>query len=235
MKLNMKNQYSCIVPLYNERPRVIEVLSAISQVPVISEIICVDDGSTDGSYEEIRRRFPKITLLRHAQNKGKAQAVKTGLQHVFKENILLIDSDLLHLTHDDIERSIKLYELNNLDCLLLCTMPLFAIDVFLRTTIRLPHLMTGTRIIKTNDLMAIFKTTPICSYSLEIQENKYLLDNNKQVAYTNISALNVLKMRKVGVFQGACEDFSMWRQILTQVNMKEVLRQIRYFARRKLE
>ncbi len=231
----MKKQYSCIVPLYNERPRVIEVLSAISQVSVVSEIICVDDGSTDGAYREIHQRFPHIVLLKHEKNKGKAQAVKTGLKHVSKENILLIDSDLLHLTHDDIERSIKIYELNNLDCLLLCTKPLFTIDVLLRKTIRLPHLMTGSRIVKTNDLKRVFRESSVGNYGLEIRENKYLLDNNKLVAYTNISALNVLKMRKVGLSQGLYEDYFMWRQIFSHVNLKEIVRQIRYFGRKKLD
>lgn len=230
----MKKRYSCIVPMYNELPRVIDVLSVISQVPDISEIVCVDDGSTDGSYREIHQRFPNIVLLRHEKNKGKAQAVMIGLKSVSKENILLIDSDLVHVKNEDIERSIKLYELNDLDCLLLCTMPLFAIDVFLRITIRLPHLMTGSRIVKTVDLKRIFQENSIGSYGLEIQGNKYLLDNNKQVAYTNISALNVLKMRKVGVFQGVYEDARMWYQILSGTNCIEVLRQIFFFGRRKI-
>ncbi len=231
--MKKKMGYSCIVPAYNERPRVIGVLAALSQVPEISEIICVDDGSTDGSAEEIRRKCPTIRLVRHKTNQGKVQAIRTGLERASSSIVILIDSDLLNLDKQEISRAIQIFERNQLDCLLLCAKPVNIIDSLIRDFLRLPHCVTGNRIINRKDLLAAIASPEIQRYQLEVALNTYLLKNKKRVAFTNISAKNYWKIQKVGLVRGIVEDMRMWTQSLQHVGIVSVLQQIAFFAREK--
>ena len=81
-----------IVPAYNEEAGLDVVLGKLCKiVDQSTEVIVVDDGSTDGT-AEVARRFP-CELIVHSTNKGKTHAVKTGLESAAGENIVLIDAD----------------------------------------------------------------------------------------------------------------------------------------------
>ena len=78
---------SVLVPVYNEAYTVVECLRRILKVrsDYISEIeiIVVNDGSTDGTTDLLRefvKDYPRITLIEHNTNRGKAQAVRTGIE-----------------------------------------------------------------------------------------------------------------------------------------------------------
>ncbi len=88
---------SVIVPLYNERATVRELLSRVLATPISKEIIVVDDCSTDGSYDlvaELARRDPSIRLLRHERNEGKGAAVRRGIGQARGEVVIIQDADL---------------------------------------------------------------------------------------------------------------------------------------------
>jgi dolichol-phosphate hexosyltransferase len=91
--------FSILMPVYNE---VTTVETAIARTlkadyPVENvEIVVVDDGSTDGSYELLQRGgLPdQVTLLRHPQNQGKGAAIVTALAHAKGEYVGILDADL---------------------------------------------------------------------------------------------------------------------------------------------
>jgi dolichol-phosphate mannosyltransferase len=91
---------SIIIPLYNEERTVEKTLKRVSAVKltnVLKEIIVIDDGSSDGSYEKVKRIQPavkSIVLLRHKKNKGKGAAVRTGIRAAKGEYVLIQDADL---------------------------------------------------------------------------------------------------------------------------------------------
>jgi len=87
---------SVIIPVYNEVNSIAELLSLVQNSPVEKEIILVDDGSTDGTREELVKaaRAPNITLILHEGNHGKGAAIRTGLRHARGEYVLIQDSDL---------------------------------------------------------------------------------------------------------------------------------------------
>lgn len=87
---------SIIIPAYNEEKTIKEIIKRVKdqEIPNIQkEIIVVDDGSTDKTYE-ILKSIVGINLLRHVENKGKGQAIRTGLTKVTGDLVLIQDADL---------------------------------------------------------------------------------------------------------------------------------------------
>jgi dolichol-phosphate mannosyltransferase len=87
---------SVIIPVYNEVNSVEDVLGLVQKSPVEKEIILVDDGSTDGTREALKRIAERVqvTVIYHHGNYGKGAAIRTGLQHARGEYVLIQDSDL---------------------------------------------------------------------------------------------------------------------------------------------
>src|SRR3569623_759304 len=85
-----------IVPVYNERATVDELLQRVVAVPLDMQVVVVDDGSTDGTLQVLERwegRAP-VELLAHARNRGKGAAICTGLEHARGRYTLVQDADL---------------------------------------------------------------------------------------------------------------------------------------------
>jgi len=86
---------SVIIPVYNEADTIAEVLRRVREVPVEKEIIVVDDGSRDGTREWLRHyQAPDTRVIFHDRNRGKGAAIRTGLQYVTGDVILIQDADL---------------------------------------------------------------------------------------------------------------------------------------------
>ncbi len=87
---------SVIVPVYNEAQSIEKVISAVDAVPLAKEIVVVDDGSTDGTGEKVRRCRPlaDLQVLRHPVNRGKAAAIRSALKLVRGEFVIIQDADL---------------------------------------------------------------------------------------------------------------------------------------------
>ena len=88
---------SVIIPVYNERNTVGEVLRRIRAVdiPLQLEVIVVDDGSTDGTDKVLKAvEDSTVRVLTHPSNKGKGAAVRTGLDKANGDLIVIQDADL---------------------------------------------------------------------------------------------------------------------------------------------
>jgi glycosyltransferase involved in cell wall biosynthesis len=94
---------SCIIPAFNEAPRIGAVIEAALATSLIDEIIVVDDASADAT-AEIAEGFaaccPGVAVLRQPVNGGKTRAVAAGLAAARGDMILLLDADLKGLEPD---------------------------------------------------------------------------------------------------------------------------------------
>ena len=84
---------SVIVPAYNEIETIEESIARVRQVKLDQEIIVVDDRSTDGT-QELLQQLPDIKLVLHERNMGKGMAIRTALQHVTGDIVIIQDADL---------------------------------------------------------------------------------------------------------------------------------------------
>jgi len=95
---------SVIIPVYNEAATLEEVINQVRATRLSHEIIVVDDGSSDASLTILTRlrngHYPPLTILRHAQNKGKGAAIRTGLAAVTGDLVLVQDADLEYSPKD---------------------------------------------------------------------------------------------------------------------------------------
>ncbi len=96
---------SVIVPVYNERETVGEMLERLDRVPLEKEVVIVDDGSTDGTRELLRGLEGRAgrTVRYHDENGGKGRAIRTGLEFVTGDVVVIQDADLEYDPNDFLE------------------------------------------------------------------------------------------------------------------------------------
>src|SRR3954470_1637649 len=88
---------SVIVPCYNERATVAELLRRVREVPIDKEIIVIDDRSTDGSRDAVAnlaQQWPAIRHMLQDVNQGKGAAIRRGIEEARGDIVLIQDADL---------------------------------------------------------------------------------------------------------------------------------------------
>ncbi|HRE30952.1 MAG TPA: glycosyltransferase family 2 protein [Candidatus Berkiella sp.] len=98
MTLNLEHTISIIIPAKNEAPALKNFLPLLCEQYAQCEIILVDDGSTDGTYE-IAQSF-NIKVLRHPYSMGNGAAIKTGARAAKGEILIFMDGDGQHQPSD---------------------------------------------------------------------------------------------------------------------------------------
>lgn len=116
-KLNSGLQVSVIVPIYNEvesLPQLIDVIATtLNEQQISYELICVDDGSTDGSVELLKQQVAQRSDLRAIllrRNYGQTAAIAAGFKHAQGRVIVTLDGDLQNDPADIPELLAKLDE-----------------------------------------------------------------------------------------------------------------------------
>ena len=90
---------SVVMPAFNERATIAEIIRRVMAVPIRKELIVVDDGSTDGTREILRtlqEQYPphELRVIFQPQNRGKGAALRTGLQAARGDYVVIQDADL---------------------------------------------------------------------------------------------------------------------------------------------
>lgn len=90
---------SIIIPVYNEKNTIAEILKKVDEANLNDlgfnkEIIVVDDGSTDGTRDILDKLAGRYKIIYHPKNRGKGMAIRTGLQYVKGDYVIIQDADL---------------------------------------------------------------------------------------------------------------------------------------------
>lgn len=88
---------SVVMPVYNEAQTVAEIVRAVLAQPIVAELICVDDGSSDGSLpvlQKLAATEPRMRVASHDTNQGKGAALRTGIARATAPIVIIQDADL---------------------------------------------------------------------------------------------------------------------------------------------
>lgn len=85
---------SVIIPAFNEKDTIGEIIRRVLASPADKEVIVVDDGSTDGTGEILRKAPEEVEVITHQRNMGKGCAVRTGILRAEGDVIIIQDADL---------------------------------------------------------------------------------------------------------------------------------------------
>jgi hypothetical protein len=189
MKRRSPLAISAIVPVYNEETTVSHVVNTLLISPYFSEVICINDGSTDQSWNELKKFRGCVTLIHFSENKGKGQALATGIGKARGDLVVFIDADLANLSEGHIET-------------LLSPVLDGEADVVLGYLKRgeMPNLaapLTGQRVYYRKDLLPHLERIAPSRFGVEVLLNDLFRDRRvKMVALRNLAGLTKVEKRK---------------------------------------
>ncbi|MDQ3555804.1 MAG: glycosyltransferase family 2 protein [Gemmatimonadota bacterium] len=103
----LRSNFAVLIPAYNEVESIPALFAALRETfarhALSGEVILVDDGSTDGTYQVALREgagWQRLQVIRHRRNQGKTEAMMTAAAAAESDHLILFDADLQHSTEE---------------------------------------------------------------------------------------------------------------------------------------
>lgn len=197
-----------IIPAYNEGRYINRVLAPLKEVPIISQIIVVSDGSTDNTVGEALKWDVEVVDL--PVNIGKGGAMAAGFKAAREEIILFLDADLIGLTAQHITDLVMPVLRNEAD---------MSVGIFEngRLTTDMAQVITpflsGQRCIS-KKCLSRFDDWEDAGFAVEAALTRFAQQNNLRVAHVNLSGMShVMKEEKLGLVRGFAYRMKMYWEI----------------------
>ncbi|MTI48031.1 glycosyltransferase family 2 protein [Sporosalibacterium faouarense] len=200
---------AAIIPAYNEEKTIGNIIETIKQVDLIDNIIVVSDGSKDKT-AEIAKGFTGVKVIDIKENKGKANAIMTGLHESEEDIFLFLDADLLGLSPKHITD--LLLPIIREDAHM--TLGVFNHGRFITDLgqIVTPYL-TGQRALK-RKIIEDIANLDISRFGIEMAITDYVSNNNIKVVEVVLeNVTHLMKEEKMGVLKGFKERIKMYLDI----------------------
>lgn len=88
---------SVVIPVYNEKSTLEELIKQVQTIDIEKELILVDDFSTDGSRmieDKLEKEYDNLQVFKHTKNYGKGASLRTGFKEALGEYVIVQDADL---------------------------------------------------------------------------------------------------------------------------------------------
>jgi glycosyltransferase involved in cell wall biosynthesis len=208
---------SIVIPAYNEKERIFNTISETSRVMkelhLDHEIIVVDDGSKDGTHDEMLRAslvFGNVRPVRYEKNQGKGHAIKHAFEYVTGDVVTFLDADLdLHPSqiptfieymekyHADVVVGSKRHPKSQLDYPAHRRILSFAYNILTRILfdLSLTDTQAGLKLFKCEVLKKVFPRVLVKQYAFDLE----VLVNAHHLGYKIVEAPIIVNFqRKLG-------------------------------------
>jgi glycosyltransferase involved in cell wall biosynthesis len=214
--------FTCLIPAWNEAPRLPAVLRAVVGHPDLAEVIVIDDGSTDGTADVARAAG--VTVLQTPGNLGKTQALMAGIARAKGSHLVLIDGDLTGLSAGDISALIAPVARRHATC----SLSLRGNAPRLWRMLGVDYI-SGERVIpRAMVLGQETALTRLRRFGFEVFVNRLILTQGAPVAIVAWPgvASPTKAAKRGGVWRGIRADLAMLGDIFATIPLPEILRQI---------
>jgi len=192
-------QVSIIIPAYNEENAIGGVLKNLSNLNIPGEIIIVDDGSSDGTYDNaasVAGQLSNVKIFRHEVNRGYGASIKTGIRHAEGDIIVICDADgtypvgeipklIQYLNNNDYDMAVGARSMQSVSIIrrpakwLLNRLANYLVDY------KIPDLNSGLRAFRKDLALKYFSLLP-SGFSLTTTITLALISNNYRVKFIPI-------------------------------------------------
>lgn len=206
----MKPSMSVIIAAYNEERTIPSIVEIVLTWGKAKEIIVVDDGSTDKTVKSVRQFVPRISLLRHKRNLGKAAAMVDGIRKSSGDVIVFLDADTIGLTHKDLDRMVSPVVSGKAD------MVLGAARFWSAGAFEPFNNLTGQRVLRRETVVPVLRKMHHLGYGVELFLNK--LYDGKRVSSVRLPHVFILgKLEKQSLPDALVSYVKEIRELLSQL------------------
>lgn len=208
-----------IIPAFNEEGSIAKVIGALQEVPLVSEVIVVSDGSTDRTAQVASQSGAKVVKLE--ENRGKGGAMKAGIDITHAGIILFLDADLIGLTPRHVYKLLDPVVRGEAD---------MTVGVFKKGRIATdlaqivaPYL-SGQRAVR-RSLLEDISGIDMARFGVEVALTRHIEAAGTRVQEVTLEDMShLIKEEKMGVFKGFASRIKMYWEIVKCLTSKETVK-----------